>query len=198
MRTKTFDEATVLHGAMILFWEKGFESTSIAELEEKTGLVRTSLYHFYGSKEGVFLRALDVYIDQQCAAWLAILQSSAPVLTVLDTFFDAIIAHNIDDKTPTSCMIAVNSIAIDRMSPLVRQKLLHGYQGMIAALEQLFQRGVANKELNPALDPHALAIHMMGSIQGIMLLSRVLNNEVDFQPTKRQSLDYVRTLLLPS
>jgi TetR/AcrR family transcriptional repressor of nem operon len=63
-RPKQFDDATVVRAARDLFWERGYASTSLADLQAATGLSRSSLYQTYGSKQGLFDRALDSYCDE--------------------------------------------------------------------------------------------------------------------------------------
>jgi TetR/AcrR family transcriptional repressor of nem operon len=60
-RPRTFDETEVLDRAVQLFWTHGYEGTSIADLEEATGLGRQSLYNAFGGKRQLFVRALDHY-----------------------------------------------------------------------------------------------------------------------------------------
>lgn len=62
-RTPLFDHATVVRAARDVFWAQGFEATSIADLERATGLGRSSLYHGFGSKRGLFDAVLDDYLD---------------------------------------------------------------------------------------------------------------------------------------
>ena len=52
-RPKDYDRDDVLISARDLFWEQGYEATSITELEERTGLNRSSLYREFGSKYGL-------------------------------------------------------------------------------------------------------------------------------------------------
>ena len=60
-RPRGFDEDKVIKKAMIIFWEQGYDTTSISDLEKATGLSRISIYNTFGDKEGLFLRALDLY-----------------------------------------------------------------------------------------------------------------------------------------
>jgi TetR/AcrR family transcriptional repressor of nem operon len=60
-RLKSFDEGAVLERAVQLFWRRGYEGTSLADLEEHLGLGRQSLYNTYGDKRTLFLKALDHY-----------------------------------------------------------------------------------------------------------------------------------------
>ncbi len=70
-RPKGYDRETVLLAARDLFWEQGYERTSIADLEERTGLNRSSLYTEFGSKRQLFEAALQCYADRVIANLLA-------------------------------------------------------------------------------------------------------------------------------
>ncbi|MEM7335089.1 MAG: helix-turn-helix domain-containing protein [Chloroflexota bacterium] len=60
-RPRGFDEGKVIRRALTIFWKKGYEATSIRDLEEATELSRISIYNTFGDKEGLFLQALDLY-----------------------------------------------------------------------------------------------------------------------------------------
>ncbi len=60
-RTRAFDESEALARAMGLFWEQGYEATSVRDLTAGTGLSSSSLYAAFGDKHEVYLAALDRY-----------------------------------------------------------------------------------------------------------------------------------------
>lgn len=66
-RPRGYDRAAVLAAARDLFWERGYDATSIADLEQRTGLNRSSLYQEFGSKDELFEAALACYADQVVA-----------------------------------------------------------------------------------------------------------------------------------
>ncbi|MGG4128868.1 helix-turn-helix domain-containing protein [Paenibacillus illinoisensis] len=63
-RSKEFEENVVLEKAMKLFWEQGYEKTSIADLVEHMGIHRRSLYDTFGDKHTLFLKAMDRFHDK--------------------------------------------------------------------------------------------------------------------------------------
>jgi TetR/AcrR family transcriptional repressor of nem operon len=63
-RRRQFDDMTVVRAARDVFWERGYAATSLADLEAATGLNRSSIYQTYGSKRGLFDRALKSYCDE--------------------------------------------------------------------------------------------------------------------------------------
>jgi len=56
---KAFDTNAALNAAMVVFWEKGFEGTSLTDLTEAMGINRPSLYATFGDKHSLFRQALD-------------------------------------------------------------------------------------------------------------------------------------------
>lgn len=63
-RARTFDEDAVTRSALGAFWEQGYSETAVPELEDATGLNRSSLYHAFGSKRGLFDAAVERYLDE--------------------------------------------------------------------------------------------------------------------------------------
>ena len=60
-RPRSFDRQQALSRAMHLFWQKGFEETSMSDLTQTMGIAPPSLYAAFGSKEALFTEALDLY-----------------------------------------------------------------------------------------------------------------------------------------
>ncbi|MBM7369066.1 TetR/AcrR family transcriptional regulator [Gordonia hydrophobica] len=63
-RNQTFDTDDVIRAARGVFWARGFEGASLPELERATGLSRSSIYHAFGSKRGLFDAAVDSYLGE--------------------------------------------------------------------------------------------------------------------------------------
>lgn len=62
-RMPTFDRRAVVDAARDVFWQRGYAEAGITELEEATGLTRSSLYNAFGSKRGLFDAVLAQYLD---------------------------------------------------------------------------------------------------------------------------------------
>ena len=63
-RPKAFDAAQALDTAVRLFWERGYEATSIQDLVDALGVNRASLYGTFGDKAHLFALAMDRYGEQ--------------------------------------------------------------------------------------------------------------------------------------
>lgn len=77
-RTPTFDTTKVVRAARDLFWDQGYDRASLSDLESVTGLSRSSLYHAFGSKRGLFDAAVEDYLTTVVGPRLRILQADPP------------------------------------------------------------------------------------------------------------------------
>ena len=60
-RKKEYKEEEVIENAMYLFWQNGYENTSMKMLEQEMGINKFSIYSSFGSKHGLFLESLKCY-----------------------------------------------------------------------------------------------------------------------------------------
>ena len=89
-RIQMFETVSVVRAARDVFWDKGFEATSVADLEEATGLRRSSLYHCFGTKRGLFDAAVSDYLGTVVRPRLAVLHSGAADSGALVDYFDTL------------------------------------------------------------------------------------------------------------
>lgn len=92
-RTQSFDTVTVVQAARDVFWDQGLDGASLPDLERATGVNRSSIYHAFGSKRGLFDAAVEDYLDTVIRPRLRTLvraaQASAPeAARAVVTYFD--------------------------------------------------------------------------------------------------------------
>ena len=97
-RPRKFDEAKALDSIMNVFWEKGFEGTSLSDLMEATGLQKGSLYGAFGDKRAMYLKALDCYSDRWTNSLIDKLTGQGEplprVARFLQSAVDGVVGHN--------------------------------------------------------------------------------------------------------
>lgn len=86
-RTREFDEDKVLDAAMQLFWEKGYEATSLSDLTSRMGIQRPSIYSTFGDKKELFEAALRKYTMSRASDIRTKLQSHSSIKEAFSTFF---------------------------------------------------------------------------------------------------------------
>lgn len=106
-RPKKFDETEVLERAMLLFWEQGYEGTSLAQLRDSMGLSSASLYHSFGSKEGVFARAIKHYVSRPGSVASLTAHGGTSPRTVIESLLHRTVDEQANRTHPPGCMVAL-------------------------------------------------------------------------------------------
>jgi AcrR family transcriptional regulator len=106
-RPLEFEPEAVLDAVMALFWRRGFEATSMQDLESCTGLSRSSLYNSFGSKRELFERAIGRYERRGRA--IAALEEGVLGLEDVHAFFDRLVAALRAARSTPGCFM-VNSV----------------------------------------------------------------------------------------
>ena len=128
-RHRAFDEVSVVLAARDLFWERGYAATSLAQLQEATGLSRSSLYETYGSKRGLFERALRSYLDEVLLPMLEPLDAPDAGRGELVDYYRALadLIRSAPARMPNrGCLMLTTSVEIDELDDDASQ-LAKGY-----------------------------------------------------------------------
>lgn len=172
-RTRTFDEADAARSALGVFWDRGFEAAAVPELEQATGLSRSSIYHSFGSKRGLFDAAVGAYLDEVVRPRLSGLQASEVSPTALAGYLRSLRAAMANPALPLAahgCLLLNSATAPTGDDDAVRD-IVRAYR---TELEAAIARGVA--AARPDLDPQgaaARATSCTAHVIAAMTLARV-------------------------
>jgi TetR/AcrR family transcriptional repressor of nem operon len=89
-RNKEFDDDAAVRAARDVFWRHGYASTSLSQLQQETGLNKSSLYQSYGSKRGLFERAVGSYLDEVIDPLLHDLEAPGAGAEELAAYFESL------------------------------------------------------------------------------------------------------------
>ena len=171
-RPREFDEEAVLDAAVQCFWARGYESTSVKDLMERTGLTAASLYNAYGDKRAMFRTALDHYIESSIGVRIRRCETLPP-REAIRSFFDDILRRSLGDRDRKGCMV-VNSAL--EMAPH-DQEFREVIAGSLKRIESFFlacvAKGQADGTIASSRPAVGLAQHLLGVLMGVRVLARV-------------------------
>ncbi len=176
-RIQAFDTTAVVQAARDLFWDKGYDAASLAELEQATGLNRSSLYNAFGSKRGLFDAAVDDYRDTVIRPRLHGLLGGPPGRSALIAYFDGLgsaVATLPADSPRRGCLLVNCAAGLARHDDPAR-KVVDGYRAeLTAALRHAL--GSAGPDSDPARSEER-ARTLAALSMSAMLLARVNPSE---------------------
>lgn len=169
-RSKEFEVNEVLDKAMILFWEQGYEKTSMSDLVEHMGIHRRSLYDTFGDKHSLFLQAMDRYIGKVEAVLTGEVKQSEKAIEALRAVFRFMIFEHED--SPPGCLIVNSVTELAARDAEIDERSIRS----MAATEELFERIIAwgqqTGEFSSACEPRATAEYLQALSIGIRAMGR--------------------------
>ena len=169
---KSFDEEAAVEKAMQVFWEKGFEPASIADLIEGTGVNRGSLYNAFGGKKQLFLKALLKYERDNHRAALSQLEAMDNPKKAITELFDAIVAETADDKNHKGCFLINTASEIATHDEEVQSIVTNSLREIEAFFRRCVEVGQARGDIPKGIDPEATAKTLLALIVAIRVLGR--------------------------
>jgi AcrR family transcriptional regulator len=168
-RSCGFDREQKLEQAMQLFWEKGFANTSIADLVQRLGINRFSLYNSFGDKQALYEAALQRYLAKATQHLQPLMQPDAG-LAQIEAFLRQFEQRQQDN--PFGCFIqnaVVEYAGTDAMVTAQAQQLFSQVQ---VALRSALENGQQQGDISLKLSADDLAALMLVQMQGMRVLSK--------------------------
>ena len=171
-RPREFSKPEVLRKAMHLFWEKGYEATSMADLLAATGLSKSSLYDTFGDKRSLFLEALEAYRQDRLAQVLSFLEDGRAGRESIAGFFQEIAAHALDETPRYGCMSCNEAVELGPHDDEVQRLVNADFRGLEDAFAEAIARGQADGSIANPDDPRKLARFFTVGLQGLHVMIR--------------------------
>ena len=151
-RPREFDMGEALEAMMNVFWEKGYEGTSLADLMEVTGLQKGSMYKAFADKQDMFKQALQHYIDGCHAEKRAILEAARSPLHGLELVLKKVVAEACGKDNDYRGCLAINSMLDvasheEEIVQLLRATITSGEKFLAEIIEQGQEAGEIRSDL---------------------------------------------------
>ena len=184
----------IVFAAMELFWEKGYQSTSVADLLKRADVHSGSLYHFFPGKQDVLLAVLDLYHSGIQAmllgpVWKDVDDPIERVFALLAKYRELIVQTD----CTYGCPIGSLALELHEPDPAVRSRLEANFTQWIVAIERCLID--AGPRLPNDLDRRALASFVLTTMEGGVMLARTYRNVAMFDAAVDRLRDYFARLL---
>jgi AcrR family transcriptional regulator len=171
-RPRSFDRAAALNAAMQVFWQRGYEATSLSDLTGAMGINAPSLYAAFDCKEALFEEALALYQASEGAAPQRLLQE-AP--TAREGFAAMLRYHAVDyvnPQKPPGCMAVLAAITGTPENKSVRALMTRTRRAAVDGLAARIRRGIAAGDVPKSADAVAMAAFYTTLMQGMSIQAR--------------------------
>lgn len=186
-RPRTFEPDDALEAALALFWRKGFDGTSYADLVAATGVERPALYSAFGNKDALFLRALAHY-DAHYAGYVQEALQQDTACAVAERFLLGAVALNTRYPDRLGCLGITGALAASDASDVAMQALIDWRARGLAALQARFEKARDEGDLPAHEDSHALASYLLAVAHGVAVQAKAGFSKETLEKVARQAL----------
>lgn len=156
-RPLSFDRERALEQAMHVFWKRGYEAASVAELTAAMGITAPSLYTAFGDKEHLFLEAIERYVSGPGAGFpLALEEEPTAYLAIRRLLMEA--AEELTRPChPKGCMVTMAATNCSEASARIQEALAKRRQAGDKGIRCRIECGISRGELPADTDAQMLA-----------------------------------------
>lgn len=171
-RPRAFDRDAALKSAMLVFWERGYEATSMTDLTSAMGIGSPSLYAAYGSKEALFREAVALYGASVGEPMTRALAEIPTVREAIAAVLRAVAWSGTQEDAPRGCMVVLAATNCTTANTPVRDFLAEQRRLNADHLAARLERGVKDGELPAGTDIRTVAAFYTAVTQGMAVQSR--------------------------
>lgn len=186
-RRREFDVDKALDAALCVFWRKGYEGASYADLTEAAGVERPALYAAFGNKEALFRRVLERYKER----YLSFIPEALGLPTAREVAARILYGTaDLNTRYPehTGCLGINGALAASDDAEPVRLALIEARAAGEAGLRERFERSKAEGDLPETVKPEALAGFVMAVAQGMAVQAKAGADREKLEAVAEQAL----------
>ncbi|MBK3580122.1 TetR/AcrR family transcriptional regulator [Streptomyces sp. MBT65] len=188
-RTKEFDPDAALQSALELFWRRGYEATSMADLVGHLGIGRASLYATFGSKHELYLKALDRYDRAGLPPIVRELSQPGPALPAVRAVVRRYASEAADDQLRLNgCLVTNTAAELAPHDPAATRRVERNWDQLETVLHSALVRAQAQDELPADRDPLTLARMLLVLMQGLRVVGKASADPARVRDAAEQAL----------
>jgi AcrR family transcriptional regulator len=165
-RPRAFDKDKALDQALHVFWERGYEGTSVADLTEAMGINPPSLYAAFGNKEALFRQALDRY-EARRDAFLGEVFAAPSAREAIDRLLQGTAEMLSDKDCPRGCLMVQGALSGGESCAAVKRDLISRRAAGEVMIRERLARAKREGDLPADADVGELARFVATIMQGM-------------------------------
>ncbi len=166
-RPLEFDPERVVDQSMHLFWSQGYDATSLQDLLRTTGLSKSSLYQAFHSKQKLFDRCIDRYLDSLAGKMLGQLADCRSGRQFIEHTFQAVIGHADAAEADRGCLLWNATVEFGQRDATVAKRLGQGMDRLAGVFETAVRRAQEEGDISPQKNPKVLSLYLLSSMSGL-------------------------------
>ena len=180
-RIEEFDREAVLKQAMNVFWEKGYNGSSMQHLVDATGLNRSSIYNSFGSKLELYQNTLSYYQREAGGMFqMALLKANNP-LEAIRLIFEGFLPEILEDDKSRGCFLMNCKAEMGNQDKDIKKWLLDTQEHTLTTFQNLIRDGQEQGVINKKQDCKGYAYLIFNAFQGFRMTGILVKDRAVLQ-----------------
>jgi AcrR family transcriptional regulator len=185
-----FDKDAALEAAMLTFWERGYEGTSMADLTQAMGLNPSSIYAAFGDKHALFQLAVKRYLEIR--AQYAVKALEEPTLeSFIRALFDNTVAFLTTPGHPPTCMTLAGAVGCSLKATPARDLMTEIRKQNQVALRERLLKARKSGELRKEINVDDYTRYLSTIIAGLSIQAANGSTKAELKRTSLMALRYL-------
>lgn len=180
-RIEEFDKESVLRKAMNVFWEKGYNGTSMQDLVDATGLNRSSIYNSFGSKLELYQNTLSHYQKETGGMFQKALLKASDPLEAIRLIFEGFLPEILNDDDGKGCFSMNCKAEMGNQDSDIKKWLLDTQEHTLSTFQGLIRDGQEQGVINKNQDSLSYAYLIFSAFQGFRMTGILVKDRIVLQ-----------------
>ena len=191
-RVEEFNKQAVLQKAMNLFWEKGYNGTSMQDLVDATELNRSSIYNSFGSKLELYKQTLLFYQNQTAGFFQKALVRAADPLEAIRLMFENFLPEILSDHRQKGCFILNCRTEMGNQEKSLKEWLIETQDRSLAIFLDLVEEGQNLGIINTKETSQDYAYYLLNTFQGFRMTGILVKDREVLQQIINQTIKILK------
>jgi len=154
----------VIIKTMQLFWEQGYDNTSVQDIVKITGLKPGSLYNMYGNKDGIFKAVLETYSRINTKHVKSILLKDDNAIKNIELFLNEIVVSTISNENINGCLLVKTLLVLSPKDKSIQDSINKTFTEIEKMIEDVLK--IAKENHTTTVDPYSFSKFIVSTIYG--------------------------------
>jgi len=188
---KSFDTDQAIDRATQVFWAKGYEATSLADLMNAMGINKGSFYNAFGSKKKLFTESLLKYDREQRKQFFADLSAMNDPVTAITKIFDELVGQSLSDKELKGCFLVNTALDLPNHDKDTKGTVTRGFKEVVSFFKAQIELGQTSGVIPSEINPDITSKGLFALLVGLRVLSRGAYDYESLKAIRTQAVDLI-------
>jgi TetR/AcrR family transcriptional regulator, transcriptional repressor for nem operon len=188
-------KARIVQQAAVVFNQKGYAGSSIADIMQATGLKKGGIYNHFQSKDELAVAAFDYAVSLMSQEVWSAVKTKRNAIARLQALVSSYLVYIETPPIVGGCPILNTAIEADDTDSPLRDRAIAAINSWRNLIVRIINKGIKKGEIPAAIEPDTVATIIICNIEGAIMMSQLEKNPVHLERAIAHLQNYIQDTL---